>query len=87
MFEYASAKEDGNGCKKKKKKEEKELKVHDNCFLYCEVHGLLKNNHPKNNKSSFCCIPFGMYVLVEHQGKLDLQKTLPLKITYHHTKC
>ena len=51
-------------------------KVLDNFFLYSEVHGLLKNNHPKNNKSSFCCMPCSMYVSIEHQGKLDLHITI-----------
>ena len=54
--------------------DEKEYKLLDNCFLYSEVQGLFKNNHPKNSKSSFCCIPCGMYVSIEHQGKFGLQK-------------
>ena len=69
MFErFGWNQENGNGCKGERNK------ALYNCFLYSEVQGLLKNIHPNNNKSSFCCIPCGMYVAIEHQGKLDLQR-------------
>ena len=52
----------------KKKKKERERRKN----IKYSINGLLKNNHPRNTKSSLCCMSCGMYISIENQVKLDL---------------